>query len=181
MHDGADDPVRTTEDAGRLTDLTGAQVVADHGRGEPFPVADVVEGHDLEAELLAEVGQGRDVAGVAVAEAGVHADDHAAGVEAADEHGPHEVLRGLLGELGGEVEHEQAVDPRVGDQVVADRGGRDELGRLFGPQHRDGVRLEGDRHRRQPEPVARVDEGVEHRPVPTVDAVEVAERDDAGP
>ena len=99
VDDGADDPVRPAEDAGRLGDLAGPQVPADDGRGEPLPLADVVERDDLEPELLAEVGQGRDVAGVAVPEAGVHADDDAAGVQPPHEDGPDEVLGRLLGEL----------------------------------------------------------------------------------
>ena len=81
------------------------------------------------------------------------------GVEAAHEDGPHEVLGRLLGELRGEVEDEQAVDARLGDQVVAHRAGRHELGRLLGAQHRDRVRVEGDGDGGQAEPAARARRG----------------------
>ena len=173
--------MRAAQDARHLGDLAGAQVPADDGRGEPLTVAHVVEGHDLEAEVLAEVRQRGHVAGVAVAEAGVHADDDAPGVQAAHEHRAHEVLRGLPGELVSEVEDEEAVQTHLRQEVVADGAGRDELGRHVGAQHGHRVRVEGHGHGGQAEAVAGLDQGGEHRPVPAVDPVEVAEGEDAGP
>ena len=150
-------------------------------QGEPLPVADVVQGHDLEPGLLAEVGERRDVPRVAVPEPGVHPDDDAARSQPSHEDRPDEVLGLLLRELVGEVQDEEPVDPGVLGGVVADLPRPDELGGGVRAQHGGRVGVERDGHRRQPEPVTGLDEGVQHRPVTAVDAVEVAEGDDTGP
>ena len=82
---------------------------------------------------------------------------------------------------GREVEDEEPVDAGLGDEVVAHLGRGDELGGLVGPQHRAGCGSKVIATDGQAEPVTGLDEGREHRPVPAVDAVEVAEGEDAGP
>ena len=129
----------------------------------------------LEAEPIAEVAQRAHVTGIAVAEARVDTDHDGRRLQTASEGVTHEVLGRLLGELGGEVEDEQPVDPRRLEQVLAQPAGRQQIRRLVRPQDRDRVRLEGDRDRREAVGSADAARLVDDGQVPTVHPVEIAE------
>ena len=182
MHDGADDPVRATEDAGGLVDLAGAQVVGGRPSRRTAPRRRRRRGRRPRSRTARRGRPASRRRRSCGSRSGCPCRRRRSGRRGRARTPPRTKSSGrLLGELGGEVEHEQAVDAGVGDEVVAHAPGEMSSGACVGPQHGDRVRVEGDRDGGQAEPVAGLDEGVEHRPVPAVDAVEVAEGEDAGP
>ena len=89
------------------------------------------------------------------------------------EHTRDEVLRLPPRHALGELDHEHVLDPGLQQQLDPPLERREQLDLLA--EHLPRVRVERDGRRR--ESVARVERGLEHAPVPAVDAVEGAERD----
>ncbi len=147
VHDLTTDLMRASEDLGRACDIARGKEVAHAAGGPTTPFADVLEGEHLEAVFGAEPAQRVDVAGVANTEPGVLAHDDHARAQRLDEHLDHEVLRGPLGELVGELHDQHGVQPGGREQVEALVGGGDDLRCPLRVQDGDRVRLEGDRDR----------------------------------
>ena len=163
---------------GRLGDITGAQLLADPGGRIPSPAPDLVDRLGPEVEFLAEATQSLDRAFVVLAEADIVADDDDLRAQGFDEVAAHE----FLGRLGGEVEvvglDEEAVDAGGGDEIGALPGRGDHHGRFFGTVDRARVRVEGHRDRAQALLPGQGGDGGQHRLVPAMHTVEVAEGDD---
>ncbi len=92
-----------------------------------------------------------------------------------------ELLRGLLGELAGEVEHERRTETDRVECLEALLERHDCGRRAVGVEHGDGMRLEGHCHWRRAAVPGLADDARQDLAVPAVHAVEVAEGDDRGP
>ena len=126
------------------------------------------------------VAQQRDVAAAALAEGEVLAGHDARGADALDQPSATNSSAASRGERRVEVEHQHRVGAGLGEQPLAlvERGQPER--RRVGPEIAHRVRIEG-RDDRRPPLGARCDRAADHRLVAEVEAVEIAERDDASP
>ena len=160
-------------------DVTGREAVPDVRRRPDLRTA--VERDPLGHEVVAlpRLAQGADVAGGAVAEPEVGADHHRLRVERVDQDLLDEPLGRPGRDVAGERHHEQVVHPRVREQHRARLHGGQGGARVLGAQHRDRVRVEGDRDQVLHAAVAGHLAGAPHHVLVTeVYPVEVADRHD---
>jgi hypothetical protein len=170
--------VRSTEDDRGALDVALRELPPRHRRGPALAVAEVREDEDVEVVGLAELAQRLDVARVAPAEARVLADDDRTGMERLDEHLLDELLRRQARELGGEFHDQHRVESGSREEAdpLGQRGERRR--RALREEHRQGVRVERHGDRRRLAGTGLLDQLAQHRAVPTVHTVEVAECDD---
>ena len=144
MHDGAAQRVGASEELRGLLHLAVGKRVADACGGDGAVLErEQLDRLHLEADVLADLGEAVDGALAVAAEGEVLADHEQAHAGFFVEHA-REVLGGHLRELGGELHDRHEVEP--GRAQPLDAGlERGEVGDLdVGPEHRDGVRVEGD-------------------------------------
>ena len=177
-----DDPVDARGAAEQLAccdDVAVGDQSPDAGRGPAALVTDIGDRSDLETSVGTQLDEGLDGSAVAHPEAGVGSDDDELRVQGVDEHRVDELCRRLASEFAGELQHEHRVQPRGGEQVQP-LGERGELGGCaIGEEHRDRMRVEGDRHRGQASGGRSVDDNAKDRAMAPVHAVEIAEGDNA--
>ena len=133
-----------------------------------------VDDRDVEPQLAAQLRQERDVTGGPVAEPEVAPHHHVTRVQGVGQDPGGEPLRRLGGQLRGELDDQHPADPLGLEDLEPVRHRREQQRGHVGPDHRQRVRVEGDRHRKQP--IA----GLRHRPVDQdpVTAVHSVERPD---
>ena len=170
--DHAAESERTTEVFTRMRDVATGQSLTDHRRTRLF-VAEPHQPKSLDLEVSStQLAQGLDVAGRPMPESEVlpHHDQRRT---KGQQHLLDELLRGVLCESGGEVDHLDPVGPRLPEQRDAlVQAGQQHRAHL-GPQHADRVRPERDHDQRKVRTT-----GVrlgQHLDVPGVHAIEVAD------
>src|SRR5690606_27786610 len=185
-HDGTHGR-QSSQHARCLLDQTELERLA-HPRGARAPLgasalarAHVVDEHDLEAVLCAQIAQHRSIASPLAAETEIAPREHEARFQSIHEHPLHEVVGFEVGELLVEGQHEGRVDAGCRQQFallrVAHEGGRAERGR----KQRQRMPVEGHDGRRQTAFGGMLLQQCEHGTVPGVHAVELADRDGTRP
>ena len=148
----------------RLTDRRGGHHPTVQ-RHEPDPL-------DVESPLGTHLPQDRHGAGGAVAEREVVPDDDVPRGEPLDEHPVDELLGRPPGELVRELQHDERVDPRRGDQLGLAVERRQQPGLTAGGEHLAGMPVEGHGDRHQVALPGNLDRPPDHPSVPQVDPVE---------
>ena len=125
------------------------------------------------------VGEGHDIAATALAEDEIGAGDDPRRAIAFEQQFGDEILRRRRGERGVEREDEHRVGARRAEQLLplVERGQAE--GRHVGFEEAHRMRVEGRDDRRAPVVLGMMHRAADHRLVPGVKAVEIAERDDA--
>ena len=169
--------VRVPEQLRDQLHLPGGERVAHAGRGDPVVVVLEQRHRDhLEAEIATELGDPRGVALATAAEVEVLAHHEEPHLRLLDEQ-PHEVERGDLLQLRGELQHRDEVDAERADQLDAVLERLEVRERDIGADDGDGVGVEGDDAGAEVAGAGLVDEALDQHPVALVHAVEDADRE----
>ena len=155
-----------------------AQGVAHAGGGELGGALASGLGHrDAEAELRAVLGHGLRAAGAVLAEGDVEADRDVGHAQALVQHALGELAVGQVLHLGVERQDVEQVDAQGFERAGLLAGGHQAEGRGVGLEDAAGVRLEADHPQRRAGLLGGAGGERDHRLVPAMDAVEIAERD----
>ena len=176
VHDQAFDPVRAAQHLGGLLRVALGHALPDVRRGPPhIALADELDGHHLEAELLAEVRKRVHGAHRPVPEPEVGAYDDGDSVQAVDEDFLDELRGGQLRQHGREVQDQHVIGAVLAEQLdpLIERGEHRRL--RPGPHHLGRVRVERHDDERCGECVRPLASPAQDELVPTVDAVEDAD------
>ena len=180
MFDDAFDRERPGQQARGGLAIARFERLADPGGGDRLALlGDRRDRVDRQAVGLAEQLQHLDIAAAALAEGEILAGHYACRADPADQIIGDEIGRGDLGELGPEMEDEHRIGAGLREQPLAlvERGQAE--GRRIGPEEAHRMRIEGRDQHRPPFRAGAADGAAHHRLVALVEAVEIAERDDA--